>query len=437
MTEYDLTIHCGQLLSMKDDQCEIETKKIIAINGEKIEAVLDAAEASKINSKKTIDASNRLVMPGLINGHCHLSMNLFRGLADDLPFKEWLFDNILPLEARLVSPEFVRIGARLAMLENLYFGNTTASDMYYFEDCVADAATEFGLRCVLGESVADFGPPDQRDNPGNNFKILEKMMEMQKSNPRLIPSVAPHAPYSCSDDTLKEAIAFATQHKLPISIHVSETKSENQECMEKFKKSPTQRCFDLGLMERPSIFAHGIHLSDEDIKLIASTNTGVIYNPESNMKLGSGICRVPALLKAGVNLGIGTDSVASNNDLNIFKEMDTGAKLQKLANSDNTALTAKDCLRMATSMGARAQHLENLGQIRKGFLADIICLDLRKPWLEPQHDVLAQLVYSANGSEVEDVICHGEILMANRKPLKVSNEQIFEEAQRYRENNEF
>lgn len=434
--EFDIAIEAGQLLSMDPSKQRIEKDKVIGIRASKIEKIFDSGTL-KWSAKKTINAKKKLVMPGLINGHCHLSMNLFRGMKDDLPFHEWLFDNILPLEARLVSPEFVKLGADLAMLESLYFGITTVSDMYYFADHVGDAVIESGLRGLIGESVADFGPPDQKTEKGFNFRIMEKMIAEQHSSGRVTTLVAPHAPYSCSDETLQEAMAFAEKHSLGFAIHVSETKKEVEDSFKQFGKSPVKRLYNLGLMKHDCIFAHGIHLSDEDIELIAKTNTSIIYNPESNMKLGSGTCRVPDLLKANINVGIGTDSVASNNDLNLFKEMDQGAKLQKLINEDNTALTARKCLEMATSMGAKAQHLDNIGIIREGMLADVICLDMRKPWLEPMHDVEAHLVYSANGSEVEDVICHGEVLLENRKPTRVDPEELFDRATAYRKRNHF
>ncbi len=433
---FDLIINAGTVLTCDDNNAWILKNKSIGIRDGIIEGIADTS-SSNWTAKNIIDATNKLVMPGLVNAHTHLPMNFFRGLADDLPFQEWLFQYILPLEARLVSPDFVRMGTELAALELISLGTTSICDMYYFEDIVGDVLDKAGLRGCVGESIADFPMPDCKDAPKNNYKILDKMRERFANHPRIRTVLAPHAPYSCSDETLKEAMSYAEKYNLNFTIHVSETKHEVEECIKKFGKSPVKRLHDLGFLKHKSIFAHGVHLDDADIKLIADSKISIAYNPESNMKLGSGSCRVPALLKQGVTLGIGTDSVASNNDLNLFKEMDTGAKLQKLVNSDNTALTAKECLKMATFKGAEALHLEKLGKIRNGYFADLIVLDMRKPWLEPQHDILAQLVYSCNGSEVETVICHGKVLMENKELKTLDQNKIFSNAASYRQKMNF
>jgi 5-methylthioadenosine/S-adenosylhomocysteine deaminase len=433
---FDLIIEAGTLVTCDDNAGWVLENKSIAIKDGMIVAVEDSTPSTWA-AKNKINAKSRLVMPGLVNAHAHLPMNFFRGLADDLPFEEWLFKYILPLEARLVAPDFVRIGTELATLELLSMGVTTVCDMYYFEDVIADVLDKAGLRACVGESVADFPMPDCKEAPKNNYKILDRMRERYQGHARIKPVLAPHAPYSCSDETLKEAMRYADKFGMDFTIHVSETKNEVEESFKKFGMSPVKRLWNLGFMQHKSIFAHGVHLSDEDIELIAKSPVGISYNPESNMKLGSGTTRVPELLKRGIKLGLGTDSVASNNDLNLFKEMDVGAKLQKLSNHDNTALTAKECLKMATFQGAEALNIPNVGKIKSGYCADLIILDMRKPWLEPRHDVLAQLVYACNGSEVETVICHGEVLMENKKYLKSDLEKTFSEASAYRRSMQF
>lgn len=434
----DLVVRAGQVLYWENDDLKIEKNYDLAVKNGRVvwlgsaEGNLDSWQAAK-----KIDASRKLVMPGLVNSHCHLPMSFFRGLADDLSFHDWLFKNILPLEARVVNPDFVRIGTRLSLLESIQWGVTTIFDMFYFEEDIADELDKSGIRALAGQSDLDVPTPDNKNQDGSNYKIMDRVVERFKKHPRITPMIAPHAPYTCSDETLKRAVRYSEKHQIPLGIHVSETRQEKDESLKQFGLSPVQRMKHLGVAAPQSIFAHCVHLDDADIKTLADTKTSVAYNPESNMKLGVGSARIVDMLNAGISVGVGTDGCASNNDLNIFREMDVGAKLQKLSNGSPSAITAKQMLKMATLGGAQAMKLTDVGNLLPGFCADFIILDLERPHLKPVHDLTSLLVYSANGSEVESVCVHGKMIMENRKHTTLEQNQIFEQVAEFRKKHSF
>lgn len=433
MNPFDLGIRCDHLLTMAGGSAKAKRDQFVGIRGNMITTVEPWKSELETVSTRLIHESGHLVMPGLINGHSHLAMSLFRGLADDLPFSDWLFKTILPLESQLVDPEFVRAGTELALLESIRSGVTTLCEMYYCPDTAAECIDQAGLRALVCGVLLVLASPDDRYNGKNRFAFAEKLYSLYKNHPRITPCLGPHAPYTCSDELLKEVKKFCDQKQMPIHIHVSETKKEMEDSLREHGKTPTQRLFDLGLFSHRMIFAHGVHLTDADIALMEKAGTAsVIYNPESNMKLGSGIAPIPKLLRAGIAVGIGTDGPASNNDLSIFGEMDTGAKLQKLGNSDNTALTAVQALRMATIEGARALGLDSqVGSIEIGKRADIITLNLESPHLYPRHDIPSLLVYSAKGSEVSTVVCDGKILYDQRRFMTLEPQSVYSKANRY------
>lgn len=396
------------------------------------------SQPSSIKIVEFIDATQNIVLPGFINAHGHLPMTLFRGLADDEPFQKWLFDNILPLEARLVSPDFVKLGTELACLESLECGVTTVADMYYFEDSIAEACQATGIRAFLGETVIDFPVPDDKSKDGSCFDIARRMLARVPKSETLHFAISPHAPYSCSDATLKKTLQFSEDNDLPIQIHVSETLSEVDEHKKKYGVTPLQRLHDLGLTRRPMVMAHCVHLTDKEIEIAAQCNLGISYNPESNMKLAAGIAPVTKFLKAGIPVALGTDGAASNNDIGLFGEMDTAAKLQKLAQSDNTAIRAIDVLWMATRGGAKVLGLDKItGSIEVGKAADIICVSKNFAHLEPLHDPISTLVYSARGSEVEFVFVNGKKVVSNFSCLTVKASELREKIKIFRERNKF
>ncbi len=430
MKKFDLGILCGQFLSMKDHEAKIEKNIFLGIKKEKISFV--GSENKKEECEEFIDASQKLVMPGLVNSHAHLPMQLFRGLADDEPFDVWLWQHILPLEAKLVSPEFVRLGTQMALLEALSFGITSIYDMYYFENEIADVCLSSGMRAVVGETFGDFPAPDNKTQNRNDLKIVQTMLEKYGTNHSHIrPILAPHAPYTCSDKTLMLVRDFAIKNEMTIGIHVSETKGEVEKSFQEFAKSPVKRLYDLGVCEAPTIYAHCVHVDDNDIALMKEKNVRIAHNPEANMKLGSGAAPVPKFIKAGIATGLGTDGVASNNDFNLWKEMDFAAKLAKLSNSDNTAMTASDALRLATSKGAKVLGFEKTGQLREDYLADFLILNLHDVNLKPCQNTLSSLVYSTTGREVESVYCHGKLLFNKGDFKTLDKEKIIQECENY------
>jgi 5-methylthioadenosine/S-adenosylhomocysteine deaminase len=427
---FDLGILCGKFLAMKDHSTNVSENIFMGIKNGQIAYV--GGENKKGDCAEFVDATGKLVMPGLVNAHAHLPMHLFRGLADDEPFDVWLWKNILPLEAKLLSPEFVRLGTELSLLEAISFGITSIYDMYYFEDEIADVCDKAGMRALLGENFSSFPAPDDKDQKGNDLKIIEKMLEKYgTTHERIRPMISPHAPYTCTDEKLKAARDLALKTGLHIGVHVSETKGEQETSFKEFKKSPVQRFHDLGLSDAPCLYAHCVHVSDEDIALMKQKNVRVSHNPEANMKLGAGAAPVPKMLKAGLKVGIGTDSVASNNDFNLWKEMDFAAKLAKLSNSDNTAMTANDALKLATSLGAQAMGFDTTGQLREGFLADFLILDIEKVYLKPVHSIPSLLVYSANGSEVESTYCQGRLLYNKGSFKTLDRDSIISRSEKY------
>jgi len=432
---FDLLVRADYLLTLRHGREEVLRDAALGVNGNKIEFL--GPWSPSLTGRKFVDAGrDALVMPGLLNCHMHLPMGLFRGLADDLPFDRWLNEYILPLEGRLVNPEFVRLGTELALAECIRAGTTFVAEMYYFDDDIAEVVDRSGLRGLIGETVYDFIAPDNKSQNANDYSILQRLTERYKGHDRVQASIATHAPYSCSDATLKKALAYARKHDLTLQIHVAETKNEFDGSMKEHGKTPVARLRDLGFLDHPSLFAHCVHLTDDDIKLMARSKATAVYNPESNMKLGAGVSPIRKMLDAGVNVALGTDGSASNNDLSLFKEMDAGTKLQKLSARNNTELTALETLRMATLGGAKGVRLEKqLGTLETGKLADFIVMNLRVPHMQPVHVLSSQLVYAANGSEVETVVVGGKLLMERRKLLTLNEDSIFDRVQEFWEQN--
>jgi 5-methylthioadenosine/S-adenosylhomocysteine deaminase len=435
MSQFDSIVECGSFLDVSGHACDIKPKMVIGIKDGVITLVqaLDAKTSLlKQNAKQFIDANDRLVIPGLINGHTHLPMSLFRGLAEDMEFQEWLHGYILPIESQLLDEDFVRVGTELSLWESASYGVTTLNDMYYFSSIVADAMDRSGLRGIVSQTFMDLPTPDNKGNKKLSESILRGAFEQIKNHPRLRLSIAPHAPYTCSDETLKLTTKLASELDLSVHIHVSETAFEVESSRRDHKKTPVQRLWDLGLMERPCVFAHGVHLSHDDISLVAKANVGIIHNPESNMKIAAGVAPIPALLSAGVAVGLGTDGCASNNNLNIIEEMDVAAKLQKLTHSGK-GLTAKQVVRMATIEGAKALHMnQSIGSLEVGKRADFAILDLSRPHMQPTHDLVSHLVYSANGSEIDETYCDGVRVFDRNGPTRLNKSQILKEVLAYK-----
>ena len=330
----------------------------VAVDGREIVAVDTAdAVAQRFNAAETIDATGQVVMPGLINTHTHAPMVLYRGLADDLALMDWLQKYIFPAEAKTVSPEFVRAGTRLAALEMIQSGTTAYADMYYFEEEIAKATKEAGIRGVLGQTIIQFPVPDAK-TPADGIARATAFIRQWSGDELIVPAIAPHSMYTLDTATLREIRATATRERAPVIIHLAETTDEIKVARDKYKATPTQFLESIGFWGDRTLAAHGVHVTPADIAILAKRHVGLSHNPESNMKLASGTSPVPALQKAGVVVGLGTDGAASNNDLDMFEAMRQAAFLHKLTSKDPSALPARTALRMATIDGARALGLD-------------------------------------------------------------------------------
>lgn len=427
MKYFDILIKNGTILTM-DPLNSIINNGIIGINGDTINFVGEGF-GDDIDSENTIDACEGLILPGLINGHTHAAMALFRGLADDLPLMEWLNNYIFPVEGRM-NAESVYLGTLLACSEMILSGTTTFCDMYLFEEEVASAAKASGMRCLVGEVLYDFDSPNYGPVE-NGLRYTESLIERWKNDPLVKIAVEPHTPYTCSPELLLATNELATKYNVPLIIHLSETETELSVIKERYGKSPVEHLETLGVLGPNLIADHCVHLNDREIELLSENNVRIIHNPESNMKLASGIAPVPQMVEKGITVGLGTDGCASNNNLDLFAEMDTAAKLHKIDAMDTTVMDALTVLRMATIDGAKALGMESkVGSIEKDKKADLIIVDINKPHLTPIYNPYSHLVYSAGGADVSHSIVNGRIVMDERKLLLLDIDEIIEEAQR-------
>lgn len=430
-TRVDLIVTGGTVVTM-DAARHVYYDGAVAVRGDSIVAEGSRDDiASRYDAARTIDAHDEIVMPGLINGHQHAAMSLFRGLADDLALNDWLQKYIFPAEARNVTPDFVTWGTRLGILEMLRGGTTTYADMYYFEDEVARATKEAGMRGVLGETIIDFPAPDNKSVP-EMLSYTENYIKHWQDDPLITPAIAPHSIYTCSMKTLQQAAALARKYHAPILIHLAEAPFEGEQSRAKYGLSPTAYLENIGVLGPDITAAHCVWVDAGDMKLLASRDVGCVHNPSSNMKLASGASPVVDLLAAGVPVGLGTDGAASNNDLDMFEEMDLAAKLQKLVRMDPRALPAEEVVAMATINGARALHMEKqIGSLEAGKKADIILIRTKLPHATPMYNVYSQLVYALKASDVDTVIVGGKIVMEHRRMLTLDEPQILAKAREY------
>ena len=407
----DLVVTNGWVVTMDPSQ-RIVPEGAVAVHGNTIAAVGKMQEFSGRAAGRVIDARGGIIMPGLVNTHTHAAMTLFRGLADDLPLMNWLNDHIFPAEAAL-DPRAVYCGALLACAEMILSGTTTFCDMYLFEDAVARAAQTAGMRAVVGEVLFDFPSPNYGPIE-KGFAYTQTLIDAYRDDPRITIAVEPHSPYLCAPELLTRAFDLAGRNGLPLVIHLAETAGEVHTMRERYGRTPVGHLANLGVLAPNVLACHCVALSAEDIALLKRFDVKVSHNAESNMKLASGVAPVPQLLEAGVCVGLGTDGAASNNNLDLFLEMDTVAKLHKVQCLDPTVLDAGAVLRMATIDGARALGLsERIGSLEPGKQADLIVLDTHQPHLVPMYHPVSQLVYAARGSDVAAVVIDGRIVMEN------------------------
>src|SRR5438067_4497309 len=429
----DLIIRGGTVVTMDGSRRVIENGGI-AIKDGHIVAVATAAEMDlNYSARQVIEAQGKVVIPGLINGHTHVPMTLFRGIADDLDLQEWLTKYIFPAEAKNVTEDFVRVGTRLGLAEMIRSGTTTYCDMYYFEDAIADETFKAGMRGVLGETVIDFPVADNKTYD-EALTYSERFINKWKGNALIVPAIAPHAPYTVSEDHLKAARAFSDRTGAPIVTHISETKREVDDSIKAKGASPIDYLNRIGFLNNRVIAAHVVWPTEEELGLLKTLGVGIVHNPQSNMKLASGVAPVPEMLKQDLPVGLGTDGAASNNDLNLWEEMDTAAKLHKLISKDPKVVTAQEAFEMATIRGARAVHLENeIGSIEKGKRADLVIVDLDALNQTPFYNIYSDLVYATKASDVRTVIIEGRVVMRDRRLLTLNEEAIKADARRYRE----
>jgi len=426
MTDVDLLVTNGIVMTM-DDRCRIISNGAVAVTGDTITAVDATAAVGHPAARQTIDAAGGIIMPGLVNTHTHAAMTLFRGLADDLPLMTWLNDHIFPAEA-LLDPERVYTGSLLGCAEMILSGTTCFCDMYLFEERVARAAHEAGMRAVVGEVLYDFPSPNYGPIE-KGFDYTRRLMGQWRGDPLVTIAVEPHSPYLCAPDLLTRAAEIAGEHGAPLVIHLSETQAEVDTIRERYGSTPVQHLANLGVLGPNLVACHCVVLEESDISLLKEHDVKVAHNPESNMKLASGIAPVAELIGRGVCVGLGTDGCSSNNNLDLFAEMDMAAKLHKASSLDPTVMDAATVLRMATIDGARVLGLDDrIGSLEKGKQADLIVIDTRKPHLTPIYHPASHLVYAVGGSDVCATIVGGRVLMKDRRLLHLDLEKIMADA---------
>jgi 5-methylthioadenosine/S-adenosylhomocysteine deaminase len=423
----DLLLVNGTVITMDSDRTVLETGTVAIKDGTIVAVGASDSLKDKFKAREIIDANGKIIMPGLINTHTHAAMVIFRGLADDLLLQEWLEDYIWPAEAKYINAATVRMGTLLAIAEMIRSGTTTFNDMYFFEDEVAQAAKEAGIRAMVGEGLVDFPTPNKK-TPQEGLDYTEMLIKKWRNDPLITVTVAPHAPYTCSPEVLKAAKNLSDKYNVPFHIHLSETEKEVEDIQKKYGLTPVGYLGSLGVLGDNVIAAHCVHLTEEDIQLIAQRKVGVAHNPQCNMQLGSGVAPIPDLLAAGVKIGLGTDGAASNNDLNMFEEMDAAAKLHKVFRYDPTVIDAQSVVEMATIGGARVLGLDDqIGSIEKGKRADAIIINTNKPHTVPLYDPYSQIVYAIDGADVETVIIEGRVVMCNHKILNINEEEIIQD----------
>ncbi|MBN1664676.1 MAG: amidohydrolase [Deltaproteobacteria bacterium] len=433
MLECDKLISGGRIVLM-DRAKTIIADGSIAVSGKNIAAVGSRQEIeARYTAAEIIDAKGGIVMPGLINGHTHAAMTCFRGIADDLELMDWLNNHIFPAEAKNVDPELSYWGSMLAYAEMIKSGTTAFCDMYIFQEEAVKAAKEAGIRCLQGEVLFDFPSPNCK-TPEEGLSYTENLLKRWAGDDLITIFIEPHALYTCSQPLLVAAKALADRYGAPLGVHLLENQSERQQLDEKFGKSAVAFLNDIGLLDDRFIAYHCVCMDDADIKMFADHGCKVIHTPESNMKLASGVAPVPEMIACGICVGLGTDGCASNNNLDMFQEMDSAAKLHKVHRLDPTIMDAKTVLETATREGARALGLDRLvGQIKTGMKADLTIIDINKPHLTPIYHEYSHLVYAVDGSDVDTVLINGKVVMKNRQLLTINENQAMDRVKKIAE----
>jgi len=425
---WDLLIVGGTVLTMEPG-CEPITDGAVAVANGRIAAVgLAENLLEHMPTGEVVNAAGCIVMPGMVNTHSHLAMALMRGLADDLPLMEWLNDHIWPAEKAHMSRETIRLGTELAAAEQLLAGVSTTTDMYFYGSDVASVISGVGMRGVIAESLIDGSTP-RCASPEEMMEKQRELAEEYRDHPLITPSIAAHSPYSVGAANLVKEAEIAEDLGIPMQIHLSETRWEVEKLLEEKGRTPVAYLADLGVLSERTVAAHCVHVSAEDIELLAEFEVGVSHNPVSNLKLASGVSPVTALADAGIKLGMGTDGAASNNTLDLLRDAQLAALLHKGVSNDPTALPARFMVEMATIGGARVLGLDNeIGTLAEGKAADVVCLAIDRPHSTPVFDPYSHLVFSARSSDVRHVLVNGRLLVGNGKLNTIDEERLLAQA---------
>ena len=434
MTRQIDTLFINAIVLTMDEKLTHYDPGAVAVKGDSIVAVGREAELKQeYKANETIDCGGKILMPGLINAHTHVPMTLVRGLADDLRLDVWLMGYMLPVERQFVSPEFVRLGTLIACAEQIRSGVTTFNDMYFFEDDIAQAAADSGMRAVCGESIMKYPAPDA-PSYDDSLAYAREFIKKWKGHPLIVPAIAPHAPYSTTPEIIRACVDLAKEFDVPLHIHISETAFEVENMRKEQGMPVIPYVKKLGLFEAKVIAAHCVHIDTGEIRTLQHANAGVSHNPSSNLKLASGFAPVAKMLADGLNVGIGTDGPASNNDLDMFEEVRLASFVAKAASNDPTILPAATTLTMATRLGARALHLGDVtGSLEVGKRADMILVDTNPLHNTPRfkrdpHNAYAQLVYASKSTDVTDVMVNGKWLMRDHKLLTIDEKELIAQA---------
>ncbi len=429
MQKVDYIIKAEHLITM-DGNLPVISDGAVAVNGDSIVSVGTFHEvSSEFNSDIVLGGNDKVVFPGLINTHTHAAMVYFRGLADDLPLMEWLEKHIWPAEFKWLTAEFVNDAIELACLEMLKAGVTTYTDMYLYQDIAAKKVDQIGMRGLICSGVIDFPWRDYAQSADDYFIKAEEYIKNWKGKELITTGIAPHATFTCSPDNYMRAKELADTYDVLLHTHLAETQFEVAQCKENYGKTPVEHLDSIGFLCEKVSAAHCVWLTDKEIDILADRKVGVSHCVESNLKLASGFAPVPKLLRAGVKVGLGTDGAASNNDLSILGEMSTASKLHKAVAQDATVVDSKVALLMATQNGADIIGLgEKVGSIKTGKKADLVIADLNKPHLTPIYNIYSHLAYSMHPSDIETVMVNGKILIENRRPTTVDQDNVLAKA---------
>jgi len=424
MTPVDTVIHARWIIPVEPASVTLENHALAIKNGRIVDLLPSADAGARYHAYHTEHLPDHALLPGLVNCHTHAAMNLMRGIADDLPLMEWLQGHIWPLEQHWMGESFVKDGTDLAIAEMLRGGTTCFNDMYFFPNITAQQALQSGIRACVGFVVIDF-PSVWAESSDDYLHKGLALYDALHGQPLITSSFAPHAPYTVSDEPLQKIRGYAHERNIPINMHVHETLFEVEQAAQHTGKRPLQRLHELGLLSPSFIAVHMVHLTDAEIALVAEQGAHIVHCPESNLKLASGFCRVADCLAAGINVALGTDGAASNNDLDMFGEMRIAALLAKAVANDAGAVPAMTALRMATINGAKALGLDNeIGSLEVGKAADVIAIDLSVLETQPLFNPVSQIVYAASRQQVTDVWVAGQQLLNKRQLTTLDSEAL-------------